>query len=296
MRETTSTGNSSFHRPLQGRLKCVGFTLLELSVVLVIIGLLAGAILVGRDLIEAARVRAQIAQIMSFHTAVNTFRGKFGFLPGDLPGEEAAELGMETRSGREGEGDGDDHIDAYAGADSTKWFGGETALFWNDLATAGLIAGSYKNNTNMPVGFPVANSSRYLPRAKMGDHIAIAAADGFFAMFGNLYALDSGMFLFPGKYHAQGIDMSSILSGVPLAPGVTPAQAFAIDSRIDDGFPRSGHVVAGIMYTSSPILFSLEPHPFLSGCFIDSPDRSVYNTADTLRSHHPSCVMTFDFQ
>lgn len=40
-----------------------GFTLIELSIVLVIIGLIVGGVLVGRDLIKAAEVRAQVSQI-----------------------------------------------------------------------------------------------------------------------------------------------------------------------------------------------------------------------------------------
>jgi len=60
-----------------------GFTLIEMSIVLVIIGLIVGGILVGQDLIHAAEVPAQITQIEKYNQAVNTFRGKYGDLPGD---------------------------------------------------------------------------------------------------------------------------------------------------------------------------------------------------------------------
>ena len=46
-----------------------GFTLIELSIVLVIIGLIVGGILVGQDLINAAAIRAQIAQVEKYQTA-----------------------------------------------------------------------------------------------------------------------------------------------------------------------------------------------------------------------------------
>lgn len=61
-----------------------GFTLIELSIVLVIIGLVIGGILVGQDLIKAAELRATISQKEKFDSAVNTFRNKFGGKPGDL--------------------------------------------------------------------------------------------------------------------------------------------------------------------------------------------------------------------
>src|SRR5665213_3308988 len=60
------------------------FTLIELSIVLVIIGLIVGGILVGQDLIKAAEVRAQISQIEKYSSAVNTFRAKFAAIPGDM--------------------------------------------------------------------------------------------------------------------------------------------------------------------------------------------------------------------
>jgi prepilin-type N-terminal cleavage/methylation domain-containing protein len=47
-----------------------GFTLIELSIVLVIIGLIVGVILVGPDLIEAATIRSQISQIDKYNTPV----------------------------------------------------------------------------------------------------------------------------------------------------------------------------------------------------------------------------------
>ena len=60
-----------------------GFTLLELSIVLVIIGLLAGGILVGRDLIHAAELRSVVSDVDKFTAAANTFRLKYNCIPGD---------------------------------------------------------------------------------------------------------------------------------------------------------------------------------------------------------------------
>src|SRR5689334_20830022 len=61
-----------------------GFTLIELSIVLVIIGLIVGGVLVGQDMIKAAQIRATVAQIEKYNTAVNTFRNKYNALPGDM--------------------------------------------------------------------------------------------------------------------------------------------------------------------------------------------------------------------
>ena len=63
----------------------LGFTLIELSIVLVIIGLVIGGVLVGQQLIHAAQIRQQAAQFESINAAVNTFRTKYNCLPGDCP-------------------------------------------------------------------------------------------------------------------------------------------------------------------------------------------------------------------
>src|SRR5665213_102158 len=112
-----------------------GFTLVELSIVLVIIGLIVGGVLVGRDLINAAAMRSQISQIEKYNTAVNTFRGKYGGLPGDLNAASAAQFGFMARSGATGLGNGDGIIQGYSlpsGGPVGSYQGGETLFFWED--------------------------------------------------------------------------------------------------------------------------------------------------------------------
>jgi prepilin-type N-terminal cleavage/methylation domain-containing protein len=61
-----------------------GFTLVELSIVLMIIGLLVSGILVGKDMIRAAELRSITSEKDQFQTAVNLFKNKYLGLPGDL--------------------------------------------------------------------------------------------------------------------------------------------------------------------------------------------------------------------
>lgn len=60
-----------------------GFTLIELSIVLIVIGLVVGGVLVGRTLIYAAEIRSQIKQFQDYQIAFVTFQGKYGCIPGD---------------------------------------------------------------------------------------------------------------------------------------------------------------------------------------------------------------------
>jgi prepilin-type N-terminal cleavage/methylation domain-containing protein len=61
-----------------------GFTLVELSIVLMIIGLLVSGILVGKDMIRAAELRSITSEKDQIQTAVNLFKNKYLGLPGDL--------------------------------------------------------------------------------------------------------------------------------------------------------------------------------------------------------------------
>lgn len=82
------------HNTQRISVNALGFTLIELSIVLVIIGLVIGGVLVGRTLITSAEIRGTISQIEKFDTATNTFRLKYGYLPGDIPPTSAAAFGL----------------------------------------------------------------------------------------------------------------------------------------------------------------------------------------------------------
>lgn len=66
------------------RTGCAGFSLLELSIVLVMIGLLAGGVTYGRDLIRESEMRSLMSDIKKYHTAIISFRDKYRALPGDF--------------------------------------------------------------------------------------------------------------------------------------------------------------------------------------------------------------------
>lgn len=121
-----------------------GFTLIEMAIVLVIIGLIVGGVLVGQNLINAAAVRAQISQIEKYNQAVNTFYGKYGALPGDLNQQVATTFGFAARGtgcGATGRGDGNGVIEgARYGGCMTEGTPlgifqgqGETVVFWVDF-------------------------------------------------------------------------------------------------------------------------------------------------------------------
>lgn len=66
------------------KLNSKGFSLIEISIVLSIIGILMGFSLKGRELIESARVRSVISQVENYKAAVQMFFEKYSAIPGDL--------------------------------------------------------------------------------------------------------------------------------------------------------------------------------------------------------------------
>jgi prepilin-type N-terminal cleavage/methylation domain-containing protein len=172
------------------RQKHNGFTLIELSIVLVIIALLVGGILVGRDLIKAATLRRQITQFQQYQLAAQTFRMKYGNLPGDLSAEKAAGAGFTTRAGDDGHGDGDGIVE---GCGSYWEVGCEAALYWRDLSDAKLIKENFITATDSdPTISTAAQSALYYPSSMLGiDKFILVGLDsndrGWFVLADNFH-------------------------------------------------------------------------------------------------------------
>ena len=122
-----------------------GFTLVELAIVLVIIGLIIGGVLVGQDMIKSAEIRSTIGQWESFNSATNVFKDKYRYIPGDINGTRAAEFGLLARAGTAGLGDGNGLLSACGVLAADGLLAGcETLLFWRDLNTMNLLDGYFQ--------------------------------------------------------------------------------------------------------------------------------------------------------
>ena len=216
-----------------------GFTLIELSIVLVIIGLIVGGVLVGQDLIKAAEIRATISQIEKYNTATNTFILKYNGLPGDFSDAVNVGLAATAQYAAKGFGDGNGRIESSCSDDTQG--GGENFLYWTHLAQANLITDPTNSITTYICNYTMINDN-ILPAAKIGRDTRITLT---YSKNGN------------GHYFTLGssINLSMFVDGTYLqgTPMLTPTEAFNIDSKVDDGNPITGNV-ASIIFTNPNLI------------------------------------------
>ncbi|RLB12882.1 MAG: prepilin-type cleavage/methylation domain-containing protein [Deltaproteobacteria bacterium] len=109
-----------------------GFTLVEIAIVLVIIGLLIGGILKGREMIKNAKAKRVVKMADELRSAWNAFYDKYGVYPGD-------ENKREIPPGDRHNGNGNGYIT-----------GNEIYYLFEDLQKAGFISGDYNGTSDLP--------------------------------------------------------------------------------------------------------------------------------------------------
>lgn len=262
-----------------------GFTIIELSIVIVIIGLLIGGVMVGKDLTRASEVRATLSQIEQYNTAIHTFRSKYNGIPGDLKYTEAKGFGLYSITytgymGYPGYGDGDGIIRSANGSATpstvTNLYG-EPLIFWRHLSDAQLISGRYGQALNSAAeaagisGMDAMNT--FLPAAKLtGSTIAVGSPrDGrnYFLLAKVTATLGVGAF------------------GASENP-LTAYEAYTMDSKIDDGLPATGSIFAIDATTGLNIPTTWRTVSANSSCVVSS----AYAVSQSAQS----CSLRFKFQ
>lgn len=213
------------------------FSLVELSIVLVILGLLTGGILAGQSLIRAAELRSVVSDYQRYMAAVHMFRAKYMALPGDMPtatrfwGKMAdycnSDPGTASANGT-CNGDGDGWISTIA-AGTPNSTSEETQTF-RQLALADLIEGAYTGVTDGGGDYdlPKSRLSRGTWRMRtLGNLVSVNPASSLASTFGVAYGTVLELY------------SSSSTGGYIL----TPSEAWNLDTKLDDGRPASGRMV-----------------------------------------------------
>ena len=220
-----------------------GFSLVELSIVLVILGLLTGGILTGQNLIRAAELRSVVTEYQSYLTALRTFQDKYFAVPGDMANatafwgsaggsgtigdgcEAAAGTGTETCNG-DGSGGRLENIGA-----ANEYM--EKFTFWQHLTNAGMIEGTYTGKAGA-LGQHDVEVGTNTPQSRLSN------AGWGVAPLGSNTGLSG---LFDGNYgNSFEFGKESPVDGVSLDI-LRPEEAWGIDKKVDDGMPATGKLV-----------------------------------------------------
>lgn len=191
-----------------------GFSLVELSIVLVILGLLVGGILAGQSLIRAGELRAVSTEYSRIQTAIGAFRDKYMALPGDMTNATSFWPGQTNGNGDGNLGDGN----------ATQR--NETFQAWQELAIAGLWEGTYSGSgtTSAIIGSNIPGSK--LPGAGWNfDQPQSTWA----------YSTISGNILNLGAMRPNNNPLNAI---------IRPEEAWNLDTKLDDGKPAYGKLTA----------------------------------------------------
>ncbi len=210
-----------------------GFSLVELSIVLVILGLLVGGVLSGQSLIRAAELRSVTTQYQQYSTAIGSFKDKYFALPGDM-----SNAGSFWGTGTCSNGDGDGMVDGSTTAASN-----ETHCFWYHMAMATMVEGSYA-----PASWAAGVAGTTHPKAKLNSA-------GWNMRWAGTVAIDDISVgttgaatnrLFEGDYGNVFILMSgaSIAAAGPSGGVLKAEEAWNVDTKMDDGKPQLGSVTA----------------------------------------------------
>jgi prepilin-type N-terminal cleavage/methylation domain-containing protein len=235
-----------------------GFTLIELSIVLVIIGLLVGGVLLGKSLIRQSQISSAISDEQKYIQAVSAFQQKYGALPGDFATATsywtvsangcAPAYATPATTTTTCSGDGNGQIGTSG---TTTNAPSEDFLFWQHLALAQMISGSF-NGTNGSGGTADHVIGTNSPATKIDGAgygvqwvgIVTSGSAGAAGQYpSNTYpALNLGHVFVLGAYSSNNLPAKSILS---------PAEAFAIDTRYDDGVPSTGNILTWLTTASA---------------------------------------------
>lgn len=212
-----------------------GFTIVELAIVFIVIGLMVGAVIAGARMITNSRLAATYIRTQTIATALKSFTDKYRALPGDMPTATTRLAHCDNDpAGSCGNGNGNHEIGpgglpiftSHAGANYN-----ENRLFWYHLTAADLMI--HEIDLDAPVATPTWNLTN--PETPAGGGFTVITMTGDTDDLPNDPL--NGIYLV-WQRNPTG-DASTAANVV-----VSPRDAAYIDEKFDDGQPLTGTVRA----------------------------------------------------
>ena len=197
-----------------------GFTLVEIAIVLVIIGLLLGGILKGQELINSARVRNLADTTSGIQAAYYGFIDRFRRVPGDWDGADAGNAIGQAMNAPGGDNNGrlDHDPEPYD----------EPVALWEQLSKAGFIQGSFVGAAS---GTEPDTDNNLAPQNAFNQIISIGRTDDY---RGN-----------------NGVVRLNVVVG----RGVPASIMRELDVKLDDGLPDTGILRGTVFHGTSGVTF-----------------------------------------
>ena len=206
-----------------------GFTLVEISIVMIIIGLLIGGTFGGMKLIENMQVNKTVQDLKSIESAALTFKDTYGRLPGDMP-NTAARLPSCTDAPCATGGNGDRRLDATLATSAAIANTNERFTFWHHLQATGLLAMDYSNTADMTFGAGQPSSS-----LDGGFRVSDVTANGHGCIASGAWGMGE-VFIINDAFSSAAIT----------GPGtINCSQLRSLDNKLDDGLPYHGNLMSG---------------------------------------------------
>lgn len=206
-----------------------GFSLVELAISTVVVGVVLGLVVAGLGVLESSRVTATVTQVTSLERALEDFKSAYHALPGDFDRAQAfienctTALNCENGDGNGAIGTGNDLNPAWNAVLSDD---SETVQAWRHLALSGIMPSASTNQDGLAWG----NSH---PQSSLGGGFEIFY-DSDHSVNGS--SLGSGHFL---RFSSELAD-----EALGDGDGVYGVSAKNIDAKLDDGNPFAGKVTA----------------------------------------------------
>ena len=209
--------------------KSAGFSMVEMAVVLLILGLLIGGVTVGAGLLRQAELRAVLAEVEKHKIAIEHFTQLYGALPGDITNASGSNNFFD---GETTNGDGDGQISSVSPSGTQ-----ETFSAWDQLTLARYLTGSYSGTESAGgtaiIGFNVPPTTHIT-----GGGYSLAwvdqPAEGAQDALGRYYAANYLVF-------ASEDGLGTVITGGIIKPD----DALYIDSKADNGIADSGAILGG---------------------------------------------------
>lgn len=231
-----------------------GFTLVELSIVMVIIAIIIGSVMVSTNLLRNARLRSIMVDKENYVSAMDEFKQRYKALPGDMAnateiwGEEQANftdcavLSTASTTKKTCNGDGDDSIakvpEAIIMSGGYEIFH-EYFRFWQHLANAGLIDGTYAGVNQCTDTTQACYKAGWNAPLSTLRNTTWAVFD-----LGAIDPLPSYLYSSVRYDHVMYFGQEHEWSHMPFGRVLSPKEQWSIDQKFDDGLPASGTIMS----------------------------------------------------